>query len=188
MLKTVSSANGSNVANLVVTGLTGYMYANNTSPVTASTTIPVSSVSGAVPNTVYVIAGTGLTGGGALTGNVTINSSATGTVTQVQGNGTVNGITLTGNVTTSGNLTLGGTLGSIANSQLANSTFTLGNTTVTLGGTTTTVGNVTLSGANISATTTANATFATSSLPLVPAGYIPILVNGTTVKIPYYAV
>jgi hypothetical protein len=25
-------------------------------------------------------------------------------------------------------------------------------------------------------------------LPLVPAGYISILLNGTTVKIPYYAV
>jgi hypothetical protein len=37
-------------------------------------------------------------------------------------------------------------------------------------------------------TTSASATFATSSLPLVPAGYIPMLLNGTTVKIPYYAV
>ncbi len=52
----------------------------------------------------------------------------------------------------------------------------------------TSLGNVTLANANISATTTANATFATSSLPLVPAGYISILLNGTTVKIPYYAV
>jgi hypothetical protein len=49
-------------------------------------------------------------------------------------------------------------------------------------------GNVTLAGANISATTAASATFATSSLPLVLAGYISILLNGTTVKIPYYAV
>jgi hypothetical protein len=65
---------------------------------------------------------------------------------------------------------------------------TIGNTTVTLGSTVTSLGNVTLAGANISATSAATATFATSSLPLVPAGYIPILLNGTTVKIPYYAV
>ena len=53
---------------ITVTSLTGYMYANNNSPVTASTTIPVANVSGAVPNTVNIIAGTNLTGGGALTG------------------------------------------------------------------------------------------------------------------------
>jgi len=36
--------------------------------------------------------------------------------------------------------------------------------------------------------TSANATFATASLPLVPAGYITVNLNGTNVKIPYYAV
>ena len=46
-----------------------------------------------------------------------------GTVTSVAGTGTVNGITLTGTVTSSGSLTLGGTLGSITNSQLSNSTI-----------------------------------------------------------------
>jgi hypothetical protein len=44
-------------------------------------------------------------------------------VTSVGGTGTVNGITLTGTVTSSGNLTLGGTLGGIGNSQLTNSTI-----------------------------------------------------------------
>ena len=198
----VDGGDTSAVTSLTVTGLTGYMYANNSSAVTASTTIPVASVTGAVPNTVYVIAGTGLTGGGALTGNITLTATNTnsGTVTQVQGNGTVNGITLTGNVTTTGNLTLGGTLGSIANSQLSNSTTTLGNATLTLGSTTTSVGNLTLTNVTIpsgtmnvtivnsTANTTANATFATSSLPLVPAGYIVTNLNGTLVKVPYYAV
>ena len=81
-----------------------------------------------------------------------INTSAfgNGTVTQVQGNGTVNGITLTGNVTSSGNITLGGTLGSIANSQLSNSSVTIGNTTISLGGTATSLGNIAL--ANVSTT------------------------------------
>ena len=41
---------------------------------------------------------------------------------------------------------------------------------------------------NSTANTTANATFATSSLPLVPAGYIVTNLNGTLVKVPYYAV
>lgn len=36
--------------------------------------------------------------------------------------------------------------------------------------------------------TSSSATFATSSLPLVPAGYIIVNNNGTNVKIPYYAV
>lgn len=46
----------------------------------------------------------------------------------------------------------------------------------------------TLSNTIISATTSANATFATSSLPLVPEGYITISINGTNKKIPYYGV
>jgi hypothetical protein len=108
----VDGGDTTNITSLTVTGLTGYMYANNTSPVTASTTIP--------------------------------------------------------------------------NAGLANSTATLGNATITLGSTTTTVGNLTLSGANISATSANSATFGASSLPLSPAGYIPILLNGTSVKIPYY--
>ena len=76
----------------------------------------------------------------------------------------------------------------IPNSGLANSSATLGNTTITLGSTVTTVGNLTLANANIAATTNANATFATSSLLLVPEGYIQILINGVTKKIPYYDV
>jgi len=53
----------------------------------------------------------------------TFNSKGSGSVTSVSGTGTVNGITLTGTVTSSGSLTLGGTLGGIANSQLTNSTI-----------------------------------------------------------------
>ena len=110
----VDGGDTTNITTLTVTSLTGYMYANNTSPVTASVTIP--------------------------------------------------------------------------NNGLANSNVIIGNTTISLGSTVTSLGNLTLANANISATTAASATFATSSLPLVPAGYISILLNGTTVKIPYYAV
>jgi hypothetical protein len=63
-----------------------------------------------------------------------------------------------------------------------------------LGGTTesfasVTTGNLTVNtamAANL--TSTATATFATSSLPLVPAGYFEITLNGTLVKVPYYGV
>jgi len=226
------------VTSLTVTGLTGYMYANNTTPVTASTTIPVANITGAVPNTVNVIAGTGLSNGGALTGNVTLNLANTAVTAGTYGNATAvsqitvdaqGRITSAGNVTiaiansavsglgtmsiqnannvaiTGGNITgiTGNVVGAIPNSTitnalLQNSTATLGNATITLGGTTSSVGNLTLANvtvssgnvtANVSMTnaTNASATFATSSLPLVPAGYIKVNLSGTVVLVPYYA-
>ena len=227
---------------ITVTSLTGYMYANNNSPVTASTTIPVANVSGAVPNTVNIIAGTNLTGGGALTGNVTINNPYNGTVTSV-----ATGTGLTGGpITTSGTISIAttgvtaATYGSasavpqvtvnaqgqvtsasnvsisiapsqinatIPNSGLANSSITLGNTTIALGGTATSVGNLTLNNAtivssnvsitggtinvqttNITATVSSTATYGTASLPLQPLGFLEVDLNGTVVKVPYYAV
>ena len=52
-------------------------------------------------------------GAGAAVINANPTEAGAGTVTSVGGTGTVNGITLTGTVTSSGNLTLGGTLGSV---------------------------------------------------------------------------
>jgi hypothetical protein len=226
------------VTSLTVTGLTGYMYANNTTPVTASTTIPVANISGAVPNTVNVIAGTGMSGGGALTGNVTLNLANTAVAAGIYGNASaVSQITVDaqGRITSAGNVTIaiansavsglgtmstqnannvaitGGTVngitgnvvgavpnGTITNTLLQNSTATLGNATITLGGTTSSVGNLTLANvtvssgnvtANVSMTNATNtsATFATSSLPLVPAGYIKVNLSGTVVLVPYYS-
>lgn len=43
------------------------------------------------------------------------------------------------------------------------------------------------SSAALNLTTAASATFATSSLPLVPEGYLTVTVAGVTKKIPYYA-
>jgi len=106
--------------------------------------------------------------------------------------GTINGVT--------GNVVGAVPNATITNTLLQNSTTTLGNTTITLGGTTTSVGNLTLLNATMStgtiaanvvnhtANTATTATFATASLPLVPAGYINFNLNGTIVKIPYYAV
>jgi len=288
--------------NITVTGLTGYMYANGNSAVTASTTIPVANVSGAVPNTVNIIAGTNLTGGGALTGNVTINNPYNGTVTSV-GTGTgLSGGPITGSGTISiantavtaasygnastvatftvnaqGQLTAASNVAIlIGNSGLTNNSVTYNGTTVALGGsgtitaanpnaltigtglsgtsytgsapvtiaisntavtaasygnastvatftvnaqgqltaasnTTIAIANTQVSGlgtmstqnsnsvsitggsinvqaVNLISTTSSSATFATSSLPLVPAGYIQVDLNGTVVKVPYYAV
>jgi len=122
----VDAGDTTNVTSLTVTTLTGYMYANNTSPVTASLTIP--------------------------------------------------------------------------NNGLANSTLTLGNTTLTLGGTTSNVGNLTVANVtiiggttnaavfNFTGNTTATATYGIASLPLQPAGFMQVNLNGTVVKVPYYAV
>jgi hypothetical protein len=119
-----------------------------------------------------------LTTSNVTTENVTYANVATAIRTQSL-TGYLYGNANTGNVSAST---------TIPNSGLGNSTATIGNTTVTLGSTTTSIGNLTLAGANISATSNANATFVTSSLPLVPEGYITILINGTNKKIPYYGV
>ena len=49
-------------------------------------------------------------------------------------------------------------------------------------------GTINVQATNHTATTTGNATYSTSSLLLVPAGFIEYNLNGTVVKIPYYAV
>lgn len=46
----------------------------------------------------------------------------------------------------------------------------------------------TLANVNLTNTTAALATFATSSLPLVPEGYITVQIGGVNKKIPYYGV
>ena len=46
----------------------------------------------------------------------------------------------------------------------------------------------TLANVNLTNTTSAIATFATSSLPLVPEGYITVQIGGNNKKIPYYGV
>ena len=96
-------------------------------------------------------------------------------------NGTVTSVA-TGTGLPGGPITTTGTISMVTISM------TLGNTNVSLGNTITNIGNLTLVNANISATSNANATFATSSLLLIPKGYITILVNGTNQKIPYYDV
>jgi len=72
-----------------------------------------------------------------LDATTTGSSGGSGTVTEVDATGTVNGITLTtspgGGITTTGTVTLGGTLGSITNSQLTNNSVYIGNQSIALG-------------------------------------------------------
>ena len=158
------------------------------------TSVPVANVPGAVPNTVNVLAGTGLTGGGPLSANVTgLGTMATQNANSVA----ITGGSI-GNATLS-NATISSVASTFPNSYLANSTTTLGNATLTLGSTTSTVGNLTLNNATVNSgnvtasvaltnTTNANATFATSSLLLVPEGYVIVSIGGVNKKIPYYGV
>lgn len=149
--------------------------------------IPVANVTGAVPNTVNVIAGTGISGGGALTGNVTINLANTAVTPGTYGTATqVSQVTVDaqGRITSASNVAI-----AIANSAVSGlGTMSIQNAnavTITGGDVT---ANVTSNNVNFTGTTTANATFATSSLPLVPEGYITIQIGGVNKKIPYYGV
>ena len=178
----VDGGDTSAITSLTVTTLTGYMYANNTSPVTASTTIPVASVTGAVPNTVNVLAGTGMSGGGALTGNVTLNLANTAVTAGTYGTASqVSQVTVDaqGRITSASNVAIA--ISNSAVSGLGTMATQNANAVAITGGNV--VANVTIIN-----TTSATATYQTSSLPLVPAGYIQIqLANATVVKVPYYA-
>lgn len=144
--------------------------------------VPVANVTGGVANTVNVIAGTGLSGGGALTGNVTLNLANTAVAAGSYGTAnTVSQVTIDaqGRVTSAANVAI-----AIANSAVSGlgtmSTQNASAVAITGGNV---VANVTVLNA-----TNATATYQTSSLPLVPAGYVQIqLANATVVKIPYYA-
>ena len=149
--------------------------------------IPVANVTGAVPNTVNVIAGTGISGGGALTGNVTINLANTAVTPGTYGTATqVSQVTVDaqGRITSASNVAI-----AIANSAVSGlGTMSIQNAnavTITGGDVT---ANVTSNNVNFTGTTAASATFATSSLPLVPEGYITIQIGGVNKKIPYYGV
>tara|TARA_Y100000385_G_C13083252_1_gene635041 strand:+ start:801 stop:1871 length:1071 start_codon:yes stop_codon:yes gene_type:complete len=70
-------------------------------------------------------------------------SNNVGTVTSVSGTGTVRGLSLSGTVTSTGNITLGGNLTGILNSELANSAVTIGSTSTALGATSTALNGLT---------------------------------------------
>jgi hypothetical protein len=142
---------------------------------------------GATPNTAYVLAGTGISGGGQLTGNVTINLANTAVTVGTYGTATqVSQVTVDaqGRITSAANVAI-----AIANSAVSGlgtmSTQNANNVTITGGSVT---ANVTSANVNLTGSTSSTATFATSSLPLVPEGYITIQIGGVAKKIPYYGV
>jgi len=119
---------------------------------------------------------------GAGAGAAVINanpSGTTGTVTSVGGTGTVNGITLTGTVTSSGNLTLGGTLGSVDLTSQITGTLPVANGGT--GTTSTTFANLTtnVTGTLPVANGGTNATTAAGARASLSANALPIL-KGTS--------
>jgi len=89
-----------------------------TAAANAAINIAVANVAGAVPNTVNVLAGTGLSGGGALTANVTVNLANTAVTAGNYGSATqVAAITIDaqGRITAASNVTVSGGGGGTGN-------------------------------------------------------------------------
>ena len=124
----VDGGDSGNFVNISVSALTGYMYANGTANVSASTTIPSANVSG-------------------------LGTMATQNA---------NAVAITG--------------GSISGTNVSSSNVTI------------TGGSINVQTTNHTANVSANATFGTSSLLLIPQGFLSFDLNGTVVKVPYYAV
>lgn len=178
------------VTALTVTGLTGYMYANNTSPVTASLTIPNSGLTNS--NVTYNGVTVALGGSGNITaaspGILTISTGLSGTSYDGSANVTIalantavsaNSYGTGSNVSTftvdaQGRLTAASNTRiniaanqiytTIPNNGLQNSTITLGNTTLTLGSTTTNVGNLILANVTINTGGSVNAAITSNSV------------------------
>jgi len=144
-----------------------------------------------------VATGTGLTGG-PITSTGTVSLANTAVTIGTYGDATnVASFTVDqqGRLTSASNVTI-----AIGNSNLQNSNVVLGNTTLTLGSTVSNVGDLTLANVtiiggttnaavfNFTGNTTATATYGIASLPLQPAGFMQVNLNGVVVKVPYYAV
>ena len=161
--------------------------------ISISGTYPSFTITNTLPDQIVSLTGAGTT---VVTGTypnftITSNDQYVGTVTSVSGTGSVNGITLTGTVTSSGSLTLGGTLGGIANSQLTNSSITINGSAISLGGSvsvgtvtsvsgTGTVNGITLTGTvTSSGSLTLGGTLSGVSLTTQVSGTLPVGNGGT---------
>jgi hypothetical protein len=143
-----------------------------------------------------LVASTGLTGGGVLIPNTSVSVALANTAVTAATYGSANtAVTITvdqqGRLTNASNATI-----AISNSQVSGlgtmSTQNANNVAITGG--TVSVSNITAS--NVSVTANLFANLATSntaampdpSLPLNPEGYLSVVINGATKKIPYYGV
>ena len=198
----VTIALGSSTANLANLTLANVIIQSGTIP-----SANLSSNSVVIGNTTVALGSTVTSLGNVTLTNTTISSVATtfpnnflSNSSATLGNAT---ITLGGTTSNVGNLTLANVTiqsGTFPSGNLSANSATIGNTVVALGSTVSTLGNVTMANVtittgtinvtstNVAATTAASATFSNSSMMLVPAGYIDFDLNGTVVKVPYYAV
>ena len=129
---------------------------------------------GAASNTVEIIAGVGLDGGGNLAANVTIDLANTAVAAGVYGDsGNVSQVTIDaqGRITNASNVAI---VASVPDPLTVND-FIAANVTI----------NNSLSANLVSSNTAA---MPDPALPLNPEGYIEVVINGTTKKIPYYGV
>ena len=185
---TLNPSNGGTGA----TTLTGYVYGNGTSVMTASATIPTTALSGTVTNaqlanSAITINGSSVSLGGSITitatasNALTIGTGLTGTsyngsaAVTIAIDSTV--ATLTGSQTLT-NKTISGannTLSNIANASLTNSSLTIGTTSISLGGTSLTLGGLT------SVTVTQDPT---ASLQLATKQYVDSVAQGLSTKSP----
>jgi hypothetical protein len=158
------------------------------------TNVPIANVTGGVANTVEIIAGTGLTGGGNLSANVNIALANTAVSAATYGNAANVGqftVDAQGRITSASNVAI-----SIAAANVSGlgtmSTQDANNVAITGG----TVNVTSIEAANVTVTSNLFANLVTAntalmpdpSLPLNPEGYVQIVVNGATKKIPFYGV
>jgi hypothetical protein len=245
----VDGGDTSTVTTLTVTTLTGYMYANNTSPVTASVTIPAGSITGLGTMSTQNANAVSITGGnvtvdsvnvpyrgvssnvGAINVGGNLSSSDIGIIASFVGNGATysyvavqntnnsatsyssisainDGFTAYNDMGVNSSNYNYATAGFPNNSVSApNASFFVGyngnvaiatwnanaihfvaNASASTSSAMVVNGNNSVTIQSLSQATSSTATFATASLPLVPAGYLIVNLNGTNVKIPYYAV
>ena len=131
--------------------------------------------------------GTGLTGG-PITTTGTIALANTAVTAASYGNASTVGtftVDAQGRLTAASNVTIAIASGAVTGlgtmaTQNANN--------VTITGGSISGPSLTSNTVNLTGTTAANATFATSSLLLVPEGFITVQIGGVSKKIPYYAV
>jgi hypothetical protein len=144
---------------------------------------------GAAANTVNVIAGTGLGGGGNLEANVTLSLANTTVTADTYGSANtavIITVDAQGRLTNASNATI-----AVTNSQVSGlgtmSTQNANNVAITGG--VVVASNVTVT-ANLFANlaTSNTAAMPDPSLPLNPEGYLSVVINGATKKIPFYGV